>query len=163
LASGVIRNDGQWRANVVEFVVGIYSLVLSCYLFHLPRSPILRWGLWIALAATVAGSFPRIIAIIARVSNWYGLAIALVLLASILAIRRFLGQKQLKSILWWLGCVVFLLFLPNAAYILTDVIHLIIDIRKGYPLGVVAFVLIPQYLLFIGSGFAAYVIAIIEF
>ncbi|WP_242032758.1 DUF1361 domain-containing protein [Oscillatoria sp. FACHB-1406] len=70
--------------------------------------------------------------------------------------------RQPRSVLWWLGFVVFVAFLPNAPYVLTDIIHLVDIIRDGYPLWVVTLVLIPQYILFIGAGFEAYVLSIIN-
>ncbi|AFY68784.1 protein of unknown function DUF1361 [Thalassoporum mexicanum PCC 7367] len=145
-----------------NLLLALIPLVLSCYLFHLPRSLVLRWSLWIALGVTVAGSYPRILPILVRLANGSGLAIALGLGIFGIGLWRFLGRQRFKPILWWLGCLVCLLFLPNAAYILTDLIHLILDIRKGYPIGVVMFGLMPQYLLFIGVGFAAYVLSIMN-
>lgn len=70
--------------------------------------------------------------------------------------------RQPRSLLWWLGFAVFVAFLPNAPYVLTDIIHLVDIIRDGYPLWVITLVLIPQYILFIGTAFEAYVLSIIN-
>lgn len=72
-------------------------------------------------------------------------------------------QSQIHKIFWWIGCLIFIAFLPNAPYVLTDVIHLIGDIRTHYySVWLVTLALIPQYLLFIGAGFQAYVISVIN-
>jgi uncharacterized membrane protein len=72
------------------------------------------------------------------------------------------GQRPSRSFVWWVGLVVFIAFLPNAPYVLTDIIHLVSDIRAQSSIWVITLVLIPQYLLFIGAGFEAYVLSLIN-
>lgn len=72
-------------------------------------------------------------------------------------------QGKSRSGLWWLGFLVFIAFLPNAPYVLTDIIHVIDLTRRGYSVWTITLVVIPQYLLFILAGFQAYVIALINF
>ncbi len=67
-----------------------------------------------------------------------------------------------RSLVWWLGFLVFYAFLPNAPYLLTDVIHLIDDIRQIQSVWIITLILIPVYLLVILSGFEAYVISLIN-
>jgi uncharacterized membrane protein len=64
-----------------------------------------------------------------------------------------------RSPMWWAGAVAFVLFLPNAPYVLTDVVHLFRDIRREDDL-VVLFVYLPTYLLFMAVGFGAYVVSL---
>lgn len=65
-----------------------------------------------------------------------------------------------RNLFWWASLLVFIAFLPNAPYILTDSIH-IIELGQGsYPSWAIIFVLIPQYILFITTGFEAYVISL---
>ncbi|WP_013323515.1 DUF1361 domain-containing protein [Gloeothece verrucosa] len=71
-------------------------------------------------------------------------------------------RAQKRSLLWWIGVLSFMGFLPNAPYVLTDVIHLIDLIRYGFSAWIVALVLIPQYTLFILSAFEAYTISVIN-
>ncbi|BAU65628.1 hypothetical protein STA3757_30170 [Stanieria sp. NIES-3757] len=66
------------------------------------------------------------------------------------------------SIIWWTFFCVFLAFLPNAPYILTDTIHLLEISQQGYPLSLIILVLIPQYSLFVLAGFGAYAIALMR-
>lgn len=67
-----------------------------------------------------------------------------------------------RSLIWWVCLLVFIAFLPNAPYILTDTIHLPDLIARNYPLSIVVLVLMPQYILFVLAGFQAYVIALMR-
>lgn len=67
-----------------------------------------------------------------------------------------------RSALWWVGLVVFIAFLPNAPYLLTDIIHLIRATRAGFSVWVITLVLIPQHVLAILAGFQAYVISLMN-
>jgi uncharacterized membrane protein len=66
------------------------------------------------------------------------------------------------SWIWWLGFLSFYAFLPNAPYLLTDVIHLIDDIRRVQSVWMITLVLIPVYFVVIFGGFEAYVISLIN-
>ncbi|MBD1929644.1 DUF1361 domain-containing protein [Trichocoleus sp. FACHB-90] len=71
-------------------------------------------------------------------------------------------SNQKRSLIWWVGLCVFVAFLPNAPYLLTDIIHLIHDIRTINSVWMITLILIPQYLLVILAGFEAYVLSIIN-
>ena len=64
-----------------------------------------------------------------------------------------------RNLFWWSSLLVFIAFLPNAPYILTDSIH-IIELSQNYPKWAVVLILIPQYVLFISAGFEAYVVSL---
>lgn len=66
------------------------------------------------------------------------------------------------NLLWGLGFVVFILFLPNAAYIITDIIHLVGDVRSPISRSGLIFLIIPQYLCFLVLGFQCYVFSLIK-
>lgn len=94
-------------------------------------------------------------------SRWmtWNLFLAFVPLAlSVWLFRR----KRHRAPIWWLGFLVFCVFLPNAPYVLTDVIHLIQDIRQIDSVWMISLVVIPVYLLFILGGFEAYVLSLIN-
>lgn len=61
---------------------------------------------------------------------------------------------------WWVGVVAFVLFLPNAPYVLTDVVHLFDDIRSTRSDLVLLGIHIPLYLTFFAVGFGSYVAAL---
>jgi len=67
-----------------------------------------------------------------------------------------------RTALWWTGAGLCALFLPNAPYVVTDLVHLRDDVlRAGSDLSVTTAVL-PMYVAFIAAGFLAYVLAVGE-
>lgn len=72
-------------------------------------------------------------------------------------------RRPARAWLWGLGVVVFIAFLPNAPYVLTDIIHLIRGARVAQiPIWVIALVFIPVHVTAIVLGFQAYVISILN-
>ncbi|MGV9661533.1 DUF1361 domain-containing protein [Nocardia niigatensis] len=65
------------------------------------------------------------------------------------------------SPMWWGGAVLLLLFLPNAPYVVTDLVHLRDDIRAAGN-GPVVTTILPVYGAFIASGFVAYYLVLAE-
>jgi uncharacterized membrane protein len=90
------------------------------------------------------------------------LAIIPCVLSFILFAKRSPKRLPLNP-LWWLGLAIFILFLPNAPYIITDIIHFVDNARSpDISDNGVIFVLIPQYTLFILLGFQCYVISMMK-
>jgi uncharacterized membrane protein len=77
-----------------------------------------------------------------------------------LVIGAFLFRRRRTSPLWWLGLAAFLAFLPNAPYVLSDVIHLTDDVRATRSDTVVVAGILPQYAAFFLAGLLAYVVAL---
>jgi uncharacterized membrane protein len=102
--------------------------------------------------------------------RWMGwnlfLAIIPCALSFILFDKRFAKRspKQLpQNLIWWFGLAIFILFLPNAPYILTDIIHFVYDTRlPEISTNGVIFVLIPQYFAFILLGYQLYVLSMMN-
>jgi uncharacterized membrane protein len=67
-----------------------------------------------------------------------------------------------RSHLWWAVFIVFIAFLPNAPYLLTDIIHLIQAIRAGYSIWITTLILIPLHLFAIFLGWESYVISVLN-
>ncbi len=67
-----------------------------------------------------------------------------------------------RNALWWLVLVVFYLFLPNAPYVLTDIIHFFNTVRQDPSLSdeFLGFVVMPTYLLYILLGFQCYTVSV---
>ncbi|HEY2883477.1 MAG TPA: DUF1361 domain-containing protein, partial [Pirellulales bacterium] len=66
--------------------------------------------------------------------------------------------------LWWPLLIAFVLFLPNAAYTVTDIIHFIEDVRYADPMlpeWSIVWIVIPKYAAFIVVGFQSHVISLI--
>lgn len=95
-------------------------------------------------------------------SGWiiWNLFLAFIPLA--LSFWLFRRKTNSRSFLWWIGLVVFIAFLPNAPYLLTDIIHLIRAVRTGYSVWIIVVIFIPLHLFAILSGFEAYVVSLIN-
>ncbi|EKV01668.1 putative membrane protein [Leptolyngbya sp. PCC 7375] len=80
-----------------------------------------------------------------------------------ISIWLFKQSHTRKLWLWWIGLVTFIAFLPNAPYVLTDILHLIRGTSAGtIKIWVVAFIFIPMHMAAIIIGFEAYVIALLN-
>ncbi|MGB7415525.1 MAG: DUF1361 domain-containing protein [Thermosynechococcaceae cyanobacterium] len=97
-----------------------------------------------------------------RYSGWiiWNLFLAFIPLA--LSFWLFRRREIVRSPLWWLVLVVFIAFLPNAPYLLTDIMHLIRAIRAIYSIWIITLIFIPLHVFAILAGFEAYVIALIN-
>ncbi|MDX2244404.1 MAG: DUF1361 domain-containing protein [Leptolyngbyaceae cyanobacterium bins.302] len=94
-------------------------------------------------------------------SSWmrWNLFLALVPLALSVILFRLANRR---SSLWWVGVLVFVAFLPNAPYILTDIIHLVEDIQITESLLVNTLITVPKYAMFILLGFGAYALSLVN-
>jgi uncharacterized membrane protein len=72
------------------------------------------------------------------------------------------SREDRRSSLWWVSLIIFIAFLPNAAYLLTDIIHLIAAIRAGYSIWITTLIFIPLHLFAILLGWEAYVISLLN-
>ena len=80
-----------------------------------------------------------------------------------ISIWLFKQSHTRKLWLWWIGLVTFIAFLPNAPYVLTDILHLIRGTSVGtIRIWVIAFIFIPMHVAAIIVGFEAYVIALLN-
>ncbi|WP_324293521.1 MULTISPECIES: DUF1361 domain-containing protein [Moorena] len=95
-------------------------------------------------------------------NDWMAWNLFLASIPLALSFWLFRSKSGLHSGLWWIGLAVFILFLPNAPYLLTDVIHLIQAIRRNYSVWTITLVVIPQHLLVILTGFEAYVLSVMN-
>ncbi|MBD1910174.1 DUF1361 domain-containing protein [Leptolyngbya sp. FACHB-16] len=154
-------------------------LVLSFLLFR--RKAIAQPWLWgfcgIVGFIGAIGFFPRYRHIVRAVGNVTQSVLAgefsaqvtvfwlfsLCIIASMLSIWLYKRQRSFRTFLWWMGLVAFIAFLPNAPYLLTDVIHLIRGTSSGQiPVWVIAIVFIPLHATAILLGFEAYVISLLN-
>ncbi|KPQ35149.1 MAG: putative membrane protein [Phormidesmis priestleyi Ana] len=92
--------------------------------------------------------------------GWWVLLMGISLAMSIFLFKR---EKSRRTILWWISLVAFIAFLPNAPYVLTDIVHLIRGISSGVlRVWVVALVFIPLHAIAIILSFEAYTLSIIN-
>ncbi|MBW4495291.1 MAG: DUF1361 domain-containing protein [Oscillatoria princeps RMCB-10] len=167
---GILANSGWMAWNLF---LALVPVAISFWLFHRPRSRLLRWGVLLLLGATFFLGVRRynvghLINLMRDVHSIYlgmdtiYLVGAIVLTLVLMGLDIFwLRLRGTRSLLWWVGFLVFIGFLPNAPYVLTDIIHLYEDIRQNYSVWVITLALIPQYLLFMVVGFQAYVLSLI--
>ncbi|WP_448547106.1 DUF1361 domain-containing protein [Thalassotalea fusca] len=90
-----------------------------------------------------------------------GLAFIPFVLAYLLFKRPLQQQKRHHHLIWWLGVCIYVLFLPNSAYTLTDIIHYFAA-AKSPDVSTAQFwlILTPLYLLYFIVCFEFYVISI---
>jgi len=95
-------------------------------------------------------------------SGWIAWNLFLAFIPLALSFWLFRRKSLSRSVWWWIGFLVFIAFLPNAPYLLTDIIHLIEAIQDYYSVWIITLVLIPPHLIAILAGFEAYVVSLIN-
>ncbi|HLO47193.1 MAG TPA: DUF1361 domain-containing protein [Kamptonema sp.] len=163
-AGRAMAHNGRWMSW--NLFLALAPLAVSFCLFNRPRSRLLLWGTGVLLGATFLPNTRHVLSygvhLIRDVGKTYvlgAIALTLVLMALDIWVLR---QRGVRSLRWWAGFLAFIAFLPNAPYVLTDIIHLIDQIRWGYSVWVITLALIPQYLVFMITGFEAYVLSVMN-
>lgn len=95
-------------------------------------------------------------------SGWILWNLFLACIPMALSFWLFRRKKISRSLMWWALFVTFIAFLPNAPYVLTDIIHLIRGTRAGLSAWVIALALLPVHSIAILAGFEAYVVSLIN-
>jgi len=90
---------------------------------------------------------------------WMTWNLALAAVPAALAVGLF-ARPGRRGVWWWAGVVVFVAFLPNAPYLVTDLVHLRGDVVQAPSNGVVLVGVLPLYAAFVAAGFAAYAVAL---
>ena len=121
----------------------------------LPRLPGLMGSTLELLRSAATGVFSAQVTLL-----WFVVLGVISLALCLLLFKRKVGPR---SGLWWIGLVIFIAFLPNAPYVLTDIIHLIRAANSGRISPVmIALVVIPLHSVAIIAGFEAYVISLLN-
>jgi uncharacterized membrane protein len=89
--------------------------------------------------------------------SWMTWNLLLALVPALLAVALFALPHRRRPA-WWIGIVVFILTLPNAPYVVTDLVHLRHSVSNAASDGLVVGVVLPLYTAFILAGFLAYVL-----
>ena len=107
------------------------------------------------LIGLVLEGLRRAIAVNAHWMTWNtALALAPWVLALVLFPKT--GRTGLPRWAWFAGLAAWLLLIPNAAYVLTDVVHLPGAVRREPSDAVVLLVVFPLYAAYFALGFTAY-------
>jgi len=93
---------------------------------------------------------------------WMAWNLALAATPALMAVVLFARRDRAGGPLWWAGVGGFLLMLPNAPYVVTDLVHLRRDASLTNLDGSVVLGILPVYGLFIAVGFACYGVALGE-
>jgi uncharacterized membrane protein len=155
--------------------LALVPLTLSFFLFNKPRSRIFCWSTYILLGLSFVvgikkynnGDFLEAIKRV-TISLWgvrlIFIAISIALIVALIAIdrRSRLQTDNKRSFFWWIGVLVFIAILPNAPYILTDIIHFYDAVRAISSVWKITLVIVPTYILFIGIGCFAYVLSLVN-
>lgn len=92
-------------------------------------------------------------------NGWMVWNLTLAAVPLFLSLAIFGGRGHIRSPIWWLGVAAFIVFLPNAPYVLTDVLWLRDDLNAtSSQLGELAVAAV--YGAFFALGFGAYIIAV---
>ena len=93
-------------------------------------------------------------AVIRTNTAWMTVNLLLAALPFALAVALFVPRRT-HNVAWWVGFVTFIAFLPNAPYVLTDVIHLGGQVSHART-SVHATLLVVEYAFFITAGLGLY-------
>jgi uncharacterized membrane protein len=97
-----------------------------------------------------------------RYNAWIAWNLFLAFIPLVISFYLFRRSKTQRSPLWWVCFAVYVAFLPNAPYVLTDIIHLVSATWATSSVVIVTFFYIPIHLGAILLGFEAYVISLIN-
>lgn len=155
--------------------LALFPLTLSYFLFNKPRLLWVWWTSYILLGFSFIIGIKKynngdILASIktGAVSLWgvraffLAIALGLIIVLMTIDIKSRVGKENDRSISWWLGLLLFIGFLPNAPYILTDIIHFYDAIRAINSVWTITLVILPIYLIFISIGWFSYVFSLLN-
>ena len=163
----LLNNTGWMSWNLF---LALVPLALAFWLFRKPRSLFLFWGTLLLLGATLLPHVQRVFVFGSYLFRgeeriYIAVAIAITVVLMLLDLWRFSRQRNTypghRFLLWWLGFFAFIAFLPNAPYVLTDIIHLYEDVRANYSVWVLTLAIVPQYLFFMLIAFEAYTLSLV--
>jgi uncharacterized membrane protein len=155
--------------------LALVPLTLSFFLFTKPRSRLFCWSTYVLLGLSFIvgikkyknGDLLESVKLIA-ISLWgvrlffIAISIGLIIILMIADLRSRSPADSKRSIFWWLGLFLFVAILPNAPYILTDIIHFYEAVRTISSVWEITLVIVPSYIGFIGIGWLAYVLSLVN-
>lgn len=172
LAQVIAKDIGRIAWNIF---LALIPLTLSFFLFYKPRSRLFCWSTYLALGLTFVVGIKRyndgnflqalnrmILSLWGVRAIFLAISIGLVIILIIIDTRSRLPEAKSRPIYWWIGLLPFILILPNAPYILTDIIHFYDAVRNINSVWAITLVIVPIYIIFIGIGWLAYVCSLIN-
>ena len=172
LAQVIAKDIGRIAWNIF---LALIPLTLSFFLFYKPRSRLFCWSTYLALGMTFVVGIKRyndgnflqalnrmILSLWGVRAIFLAISIGLVIILIIIDTRSRLPEAKSRPIYWWIGLLPFILILPNAPYILTDIVHFYDAVRNISSVWAITLVIVPIYIIFIGIGWLAYVCSLIN-
>ena len=90
-----------------------------------------------------------------------GLDLFLALIPFVIALIIFRRNQKLRTVVWWPLLGIFVLFLPNAPYVLTDVIHFVAKVRVTPPPPIWAMsILLFEYFVYLYIGMQSFTLSL---
>jgi uncharacterized membrane protein len=155
--------------------LALIPLTLSFFLFHKPRSKWYQWGVYALLAFSCILGLKKynngdiLVSIVTVIKSLWGVRIFFVamiigLIATLMRIdiRYRSKDENSRPLIWWIGLLLFILILPNAPYILTDIVHFYDAVRDINSVWETTLIIVPLYLIFMGIGWFAYLFSLIN-
>jgi uncharacterized membrane protein len=155
--------------------LALVPLALSFSLFYQPRSRWFCFGTYSLLAISFIIGIKKynngdlLVALGNIITSFQGvrmifiaISICLIVILTVIDRRVRPPQARNRSLLWWLGLCLFTVILPNAPYVLTDIIHFYAAVRAIDSAWTITLVIVPIYLVFIGIGWFSYVFSLIN-
>lgn len=155
--------------------LALIPLALSFFLFYKPRSRVFCWSTYLLLVLSFVVGIKKyndgnFLIALQRVvlSLWgvraifVGIAIGLIFVLLIIDLRSRSTDNNSRSLLWWIVLLPFIAILPNAPYILTDIIHFYAAVRTIDSVWAITLVVVPIYIIFIGVGWFSYVFSLMN-
>jgi uncharacterized membrane protein len=155
--------------------LALIPLILSFFLFYKPRSKWYQWGVYTLLTFSCIFGIKKynngdiLVSIVTVLKSLWGvriffvaMAIGLIATLAIFDIRYRSKYKNSRPLAWWIGLFLFILILPNAPYILTDIIHFYDAVRDIDSVWEITLVIVPIYIIFMGIGWLAYLFSLIN-
>ena len=94
-------------------------------------------------------------------NSWMVWNLWLALVPAALALALFRPTLR-RGAIWWLGATAFVAFLPNAPYVLTDVVHIPADLRASSGSAPMTLAVLGVYAAFVAAGFVAYAFSVLR-
>jgi uncharacterized membrane protein len=110
--------------------------------------------------AMLQGTFAGLAEVARANRHWITWNLTLAFVPAVLAVVLFGRARARHGYGWWLGVVTFVLFLPNAPYVVTDLVHLRGDVLATRSDVIVLAGVLPMYAGFVFAGFLAYVVSL---
>lgn len=142
--------------------LALLPLFLAYLLFSNDRKKIVLAGLAVVVTflPRVSQASTGIMRILTSLSDIHLTALILIIVLALYGCTFTVYSARIRQLI---GLLLFYLFLPNAPYVLTDIIHLFEHIRRVDGEFYTTTVVLPMYAVFMFIGLTSYIMSLVEF